>query len=238
MRKQMIQSLLVRDFGRDVTLNILNAFGNCFEDTFLSINDLINNVLDRYERYQRGDYTAPPPPEPAYVTCILHLPARMVTLTPHSRCRVQKSLIDFDFDQAIGGSSGADPASNVHTSAVDDLSSLFGGGPSAAAPSAPPTFASLIQPAAVPTTSLSNNTSTSTTSNGWGANVFAPSQPASPFGGGNGYGGIALGSGTLSPMRPGSSAANYTSPPAVAPGAANTGQQANKDPFADLAGLF
>jgi len=67
-------------------------------DTFLSINDLINNVLDRYERYQKGDYTAPPAQEPAQ----------------------RLDLIDFDLDQGPPSSSGT-------TNPIDDLASLFGG---------------------------------------------------------------------------------------------------------------
>ncbi|KDQ11558.1 hypothetical protein BOTBODRAFT_114262 [Botryobasidium botryosum FD-172 SS1] len=52
-------------------------------DTFLSINDLINNVLDRYERYQRGDFTAAPAPEPSYVIPSYHrAPACLLTHLP------------------------------------------------------------------------------------------------------------------------------------------------------------
>ncbi|KAF9508652.1 hypothetical protein BS47DRAFT_1302604 [Hydnum rufescens UP504] len=53
-------------------------------DTFLSINDLINNVLERYERYQKGDYSQPQPPETTLVSFypgVLSHPSLRITLT-------------------------------------------------------------------------------------------------------------------------------------------------------------
>jgi len=186
-------------------------------DTFLSINDLINNVLDRYERYQRGDYSAPPPPEPA----------------------AKSDLIDFDLDQ---GTSGSAP---IPTAPADDLASLFGGGPSAPAPT----------PSSAPVPPGYSSTPLYGTSNGqpgWSAgSAFSPSTPSSPFGaggaatgnGGSGLdgqgvmGGISLpmGSRAMSPMAPPSSASPLGG---SSVGGTSGQQQAKKDPFADLAGLF
>jgi len=226
-------------------------------DTFLSINDLINNVLDRYERYQKGDFTAAPQPEPSGPT----------------------NLIDFDADQGLTGTSGQ--SSNP----VDDLESLFGGGPSS---STSPLSSSQQQPLGAislgmgtPTLQSHTNPSTSffsqqpivptpptspkplgQTSTGgslWNNPAFGgvarstpPPLSASPaFGGsastmgvgmgfnrnpqptlGNGSGVGMMGMQTPMSFTQPTPTTSSPAPPATQP------SQAKKDPFADLEGLF
>ncbi|KIY71548.1 VHS-domain-containing protein [Cylindrobasidium torrendii FP15055 ss-10] len=81
-------------------------------DTFLQMNDLLNNSLERYEAYKRGDYTAAANPVPREFA------------QPQS----DLSLIDFD-----DGSSGA-AAPLPPSSGTDDLAGLFGSSQS------PPTY--------------------------------------------------------------------------------------------------
>lgn len=205
-------------------------------DTFLSINDLINNVLDRYERYQKGDFSAAPQAEPASAS----------------------NLIDFDGEQS--GSANA-------TSVVDDLESLFGGGPSTssqpqqqaislgspspAQPSRlPNSFFQQQTPAFAPITAAQSQSLWNSNALGGLQQQQAPSySPASsspapgssfnpagfgspqsrspvPFAGGSNGLGQAFAAQPLSPS------------PAPAPAPAAQPTQAKKDPFADLEGLF
>ncbi|KAH7338476.1 VHS domain-containing protein [Rhizoctonia solani] len=43
-------------------------------DTFLHMNDMINNVLDRYDRFQKGDYSATVEPTPSTSTAAVYVP--------------------------------------------------------------------------------------------------------------------------------------------------------------------
>jgi len=205
-------------------------------DTFLSINDLINNVLDRYERYQNGDFSAAPQLEPSGPT----------------------NLIDFDADQGLTGASGQ--SSNP----VDDLESLFGGGPSSSSSSAQQTHGAISlgmsSPSSPPQSSFSpapqgvapkpplgagslwNNPA-------FGGMSMGSSTPP-PLSGSPAFGGSATSMGMNMPRAPqhqpmGSGSGNgamgmqapmsMSSTPAPP---AQPSQPAKKDPFADLEGLF
>ncbi|CAE6418919.1 hypothetical protein ACGC1H_006157 [Rhizoctonia solani] len=198
-------------------------------DTFLHINDMINNVLERYDRFQKGDYSATAEPTPSTSN----------TTAP------KDNLIDFfgDDDTAaapVGAQSGP----------VNDLDGLFG--PSTAAPTASSSSAPPPQTDARANIMAAFNQSQPQAPyfNQFGAQPFhspsptqfgAPAQAAasphfgrgtgSPFGGTatptsqSQHGGIML----PATPRPGSAAPAAPPPPQ---------QQGAKDPFADLAGLF
>lgn len=83
-----------------------------FPETFLHINDQINTVLDRYEAFKRGDYTAAANPIPKELA---------------GSAAQGLSLIDFD-DSAPPAGSGAEAAGGAST--IDELASLFGPGAS------------------------------------------------------------------------------------------------------------
>ena len=74
-------------------------------NTFLEINDQINSVLNRYESYKKGDYTAAANPIPPEVTAAAQ----------------NDSLIDFD-----DAPPAAPAQSNQQHPPLDDLASLFG----------------------------------------------------------------------------------------------------------------
>ncbi|SCZ97205.1 BZ3500_MvSof-1268-A1-R1_Chr4-2g07059 [Microbotryum saponariae] len=81
-------------------------------DRLLMMNDLINNILKRYESFKAGDRTAVAEIDPA--------------LGPSGgkqSKKVETSLIDFDFDEPRAGASNASPASS---NPMDDLSALSG----------------------------------------------------------------------------------------------------------------
>jgi len=204
-------------------------------DTFLHINDMINNVLDRYERYQKGDYTA------------------VVEQTPSTTGAAPKNdLIDFFGDDNASAGAGQ-PAAGP----ANDLDGLFGPSTSAPVPSGSPPpsadprasiMAAFSQPPVQPQTQQFGQFGgaapayTPNLFGGPGANQFGgPSQFAggsgtqSPFGGSStpgGHGQGQFGGGIMLPTtpRPGSAAAVQAQP--------QTQQQGAKDPFADLAGLF
>ncbi|KAJ1304989.1 hypothetical protein OPQ81_000032 [Rhizoctonia solani] len=199
-------------------------------DTFLHMNDMINNVLERYDRFQKGDYSVTAEPAPSTST----------SAAP------KDNLIDFfgDEDTAAApppGSSG--PAS--------DLEGLFGPlttAPAASSSSPPPQSnarANIMaafnqpQPQTIHSNQFGVQTFHSPTPSQFGTPAQAAAAPhfgggtASPFGGTatptsqSQFGGIML---PVTP-RPGSAA------PAVLP-SQQPQQQGAKDPFADLAGLF
>jgi len=84
-------------------------------DTFLQINDQINTVLNRYEAFQKGDYSFSSNPIPAELG--------------GSSTKNDLSLIDLD-DSA--------PSNGGLTSGVDDLASLFGSALPTSSTSPPP----------------------------------------------------------------------------------------------------
>ncbi|KAI0746834.1 VHS domain-containing protein [Daedaleopsis nitida] len=91
-------------------------------DTYLQINDQINTVLNRYESYKKGDFTAAANPIP---------PEFSNGAGPSTSQSV--SLIDFDDTP----SQSAPSASSA--GGIDELASLFGPGPaSASAPNVSP----------------------------------------------------------------------------------------------------
>ena len=61
MQKRRIQSLLVNHFHFPLSA-ITNLL--CLA-VFLQINDQINNTLDRYDAYKKGDYAAAANPIPS-----------------------------------------------------------------------------------------------------------------------------------------------------------------------------
>ncbi|KAI0693932.1 VHS domain-containing protein [Cerioporus squamosus] len=86
-------------------------------DTYLQINDQINTVLNRYESYKKGDYTAaanPIPPE----------------LSNGAGPSGSQSVSLIDFDDAPSQSQSAAPVGSA--GGIDELASLFG--PSTTAP--------------------------------------------------------------------------------------------------------
>lgn len=88
-------------------------------DTYLQTNDQINNVLERYEAFKRGE--TPPASIPAEL-----LPGKNEAL----------SLIDFDEGPSQPGSSSGVGSSN---NATDDLAALFGSTSLASGPTMPST---------------------------------------------------------------------------------------------------
>ncbi|KAG8767785.1 hypothetical protein FRC12_006048 [Ceratobasidium sp. 428] len=191
-------------------------------DTFLHMNDMINNVLERYERYQKGDYTA------------------VVEQTPSAAGAAPKSdLIDFFGEDSAATAAPSNPA--------NDLDGLFGPASTSATattPSPPP--AQHADPRASimaafnqqPTHAFNPQPAQPQFGQfGTGAGVFGGSGTSSPFGsstpgtqGQNQFGG-----GIMLPTTPRPSSAAPSAPPAAPP--QQQGQGA-KDPFADLAGLF
>jgi len=100
-------------------------------DRLLMMNDLINNVLNRYEAFKKGDRSATAEIDPAFA------PGTQTSATAKAKAAAaQVSLIDFDFDE------GPSPAAaSTSTNPIDDLSGLgaLSLGPSSPSSSAPPT---------------------------------------------------------------------------------------------------
>ncbi|KAG9124409.1 hypothetical protein FRC07_011723 [Ceratobasidium sp. 392] len=194
-------------------------------DTFLHINDMINNVLDRYERYQKGDYTA------------------VVEQTPSASGAAPKSdLIDFFGDDSATAAAPSNPA--------NDLDGLFG--PVSSTTSAPsPAPAQHADPRASIMAAFNQQPMQASQpqfgqfggASSFGGINLGENRTNSPFGsstpGGQGQSQF-IGGGIMLPTtpRPGSAApSGSTHPPPTAPPQQQQGQGA-KDPFADLAGLF
>ncbi|CAE6488598.1 unnamed protein product [Rhizoctonia solani] len=196
-------------------------------DTFLHMNDMINNVLERYDRFQKGDYSAAAEPTPS----------TSATAAP------KDNLIDFfGDDDAAAAPAPSGPA--------NDLEGLFG--PSTTAPTASSSASPPPQSDARANILAAFNQPQPQASqfNQFGAQQFQSPSPtqfgvsaqaaphfgrgsASPFGGAatptsqSQFGSIML----PSTPRPGSAAPAAPPPP-------QQQQQGAKDPFADLAGLF
>jgi hypothetical protein len=73
-------------------------------DTFLQINDQINTVIERYEAFKKGDYTAAANPIPSELSSNIQ----------------GTSLIDFDDGSAAGGTEGTNASGGIN-----DLAGLF-----------------------------------------------------------------------------------------------------------------
>lgn len=197
-------------------------------DTFLQINDQINTVLARYEAFKKGDYTAAANPIPA-------------ELSNNSRTQ-QESLIDFD-DEPPTSNTGAG------TGGISDLAGLFAT-PAPPAVSQQQAFSSppITTHSPVPTTAYNAN-------NGFGGlqlggGTSSPFQYQQPQQSTTPPAAIRL---PTSPT-PQQSSTPVQTPPSmfggVSAGMMNSQrklsqpqpqpqqQQQNKDPFADLAGLF
>ncbi|KAL5532178.1 GGA2 [Sanghuangporus sanghuang] len=170
-------------------------------DIFLQMNDQINSVLNRYEAFKKGDYTAARNPVPAELT---------------STSRTQDtSLIDFD-DQLDQAANSNNPA--------DDLASLFG--PSKSATSAPTPQSSFHQqpqqqhhPGVTiqqPTASLSGPASNGA-SNAL-ADLFSTPSPSPSQGGHGGMGSISL------PWSPGPGPSTQPQPTSPTPTSTSTFQ--------------
>ncbi|KAG9009788.1 hypothetical protein FRB90_008138 [Tulasnella sp. 427] len=248
-------------------------------ETFLHMNDLLNGVLDRYERYKKGDYSV-----------------QAVQTHPHSSAPVKNDLINFmDDDGPSTATSGPGAATGSGKSAADDLAELFGPPSTSSAPSAPTVSSfSLLAATSQPQPSFP--------SAGYGFNAQQqpqrPQQPtttffSNPAFGGNSFGGVSnvpfgtstpppgasTGAGALggialpttpnrsiTPVAPSGSGFNtgrgtpsmgqqlqqqqqqqassafgfglQPQPAQQQQPPSNQNQQAKKDPFADLAGLF
>ncbi|CAE6417104.1 unnamed protein product [Rhizoctonia solani] len=202
-------------------------------DTFLHINDMMNNVLERYDRFQKGDYSATMEPTPSTSTA----------------AAPKDNLIDF-----FGDDDSANAPAPAPSGPGNDLDGLFGPSTSAPATSSsasppPPSDARANIMAAFnqhqPQTQQFNQFGTSMfhspSPTQFGAPVQAAVPPpqygggtASPFGGTatptSQFGGIML----PTTPRPGSAAPATSQPPQQQ----QQQQQGAKDPFADLAGLF
>ncbi|KDN33345.1 hypothetical protein RSAG8_13562, partial [Rhizoctonia solani AG-8 WAC10335] len=196
-------------------------------DTFLHMNDMINNVLERYDRFQKGDYSATAEPTPSTSN----------TAAP------KDNLIDFFGDGDTGSATAAAPSGPAN-----DLDGLFGPStvaPTTSSPTSPPPqsdaraniMAAFNQPQSQ--APYFNHQFHSPSPTQFGAPAQAAASPhfgggsASPFGGAatptskSQFGGIML----PATPRPGSAAHAAPPPP-------QQQQQGAKDPFADLAGLF
>ncbi|GAA5855408.1 hypothetical protein JCM9279_006473 [Rhodotorula babjevae] len=188
-------------------------------DRLLLINDLINQVLKRYDAFKAGDRTATADIDPA-----------LASGQPGAKARSQAkqvSLIDFDDDDAFSAPAPGTPglavggtASAAATNPLDDLASLsLGGAPAAAssgtnslfdlgaafgAPAPAPASAAPSAPAARPAQvgggSFFSNPAYGNGGSGGGSAASgmggaAAARTASPFGGGSGgLGSISLGS--------------------------------------------
>ncbi|CEL63503.1 putative ADP-ribosylation factor-binding protein C25H2,16c OS=Schizosaccharomyces pombe (strain 972 / ATCC 24843) GN=SPBC25H2.16c PE=1 SV=1 [Rhizoctonia solani AG-1 IB] len=196
-------------------------------DTFLHMNDMINNVTERYERFQKGDYSATIESDPST-----------------SSATVPKdNLIDF-----FGDDDTATTAASASSAPANDLDGIFG--PSAvvsstSSPASPPPtnaraniMAAFNQPQASHVSQFGAPQFHSPAPTQFGAPTQTAahlgSGAASPFGGAgtptsqSQFGGIML----PTTPRPGSAAPSAPSSSQPPP------QQGAKDPFADLAGLF
>ncbi|KAG8935579.1 hypothetical protein FRC02_007507 [Tulasnella sp. 418] len=216
-------------------------------DTFLNINDLINNVLDRYERYKKGDYSEPVQPEA-------------------SSSSSKNDLIDLDlFDGSSSNNNAPGQSASTPGNVTDDLAELFGPPTTSNAP-APSTFNFLAstQGAAksstpTPTFSFGQHPTSMNSSFGLTSANTHPGTSNSPAPN-HLLGGIALpitpnhprsmtpqsGSGFTPVSQPNfgapqsTSMANPITPSTQPPAQQNQSQSASKgkDPFADLVGLF
>ncbi|CAE7143685.1 unnamed protein product [Rhizoctonia solani] len=198
-------------------------------DTFLHMNDMMNNVLERYDRFQKGDYSALAEP----------------TSSTSNTTAPKDNLIDF-----FGEDDTASAPAPVPSGPANDLDGLFG--PSTSAPAAsssasPPPQSDArtnimaafnqSQPQAPYFNQFGAQPLYSPSPAQFGAHAHAAAAPhfgggtASPFGGKatptSQFGGIML----PTTPRPGSAAPAAPPPPPQQ-------QQGAKDPFADLAGLF
>lgn len=99
------------------------------------MNDLINNVLERYERYKQGDYSAQPVAQTA----------------GGSGGGAKTDLINFDMDDSsASNAAGSGAPATGGTSGIDDLAELFGPPATSAAPPTVSTFNLFGPPAAPP----------------------------------------------------------------------------------------
>jgi len=191
-------------------------------DTFLQINDQINTVLNRYEAFQKGDYSFSSNPIPAELG--------------GSSAKNNLSLIDFD-DSA--------PSNSGSAGGVNDLAGLFGSEPPTESarvlppsvnnatrppmssqpisPQLPQQFGSIMLPG-TPKPSGSAGASRIGSPNYFGqGSISAPGMATS-----------GMGMGSMSPQPP----PQQTQQQQKQPGAPTTSQAQGKDPFADLVGLF
>ncbi|KIM86588.1 hypothetical protein PILCRDRAFT_815824 [Piloderma croceum F 1598] len=196
-------------------------------DTFLQINDQINTVLNRYEAFQKGDYSFSSNPIPAELG--------------GSSAKNDSSLIDLD-DSApsVGGLTGG----------VDDLASLFGSALPTSSVSPPPLPPGVNNATRPP---ISSHTYSPQQQPQFGS-IMLPGTPkpesarASRAGSPNSFGNangarsgmgmnnasMGMGMGSTSPQQ------QIPQPPQQQAGSSTSSinQAPGKDPFADLVGLF
>ncbi|KAG0144886.1 hypothetical protein CROQUDRAFT_46614 [Cronartium quercuum f. sp. fusiforme G11] len=210
-------------------------------DRLLLINDLTNNVLNRYTSFKAGDFSATAEINPAF--------AGKDTATAKSQAK-EVSLIDFDEPEQTPQPAAATATSTSTTSGIDLVDGLFGSisftdtnsGPIAGSSTStlpppnlfydpnpsfttgprtqPPSATSLISPSILSIPSARPSS--------WGAG-----QPLSPAPSSNSLrSGVPSGAITLNNH---GSASPHSGPNSAVTLNNNT---TNKDPFADLAGLF
>ncbi|KAG9037835.1 hypothetical protein FS837_001360 [Tulasnella sp. UAMH 9824] len=143
-------------------------------ETFLHMNDLLNGVLDRYERYKKGDYSV-----------------QALQTQPPSTAPPKNDLINFMDDDGPSSSTGG-PGAATGKSAADDLAELFGPPSTSSAPSVPAVSSfSLLAASSQPQSTFP--------SAGYSFNGAPPLQQQQPtttffsnpaFGGNNSFGGV------------------------------------------------
>ncbi|GAA5899502.1 hypothetical protein JCM8208_000576 [Rhodotorula glutinis] len=234
-------------------------------DRLLLINDLINQILKRYDAFKAGDRTATADIDPA-----------LASGQPGAKARSQAqqvSLIDFDDDDAfsapapgtpglaVGGAS-ASASTSTSSNPLDDLASLsLGGAPAASSGSnslfdlgaafgAPtPSSAAPAPPAASRPTQVGGGSFFSNPAYGNGGAGTASStggaaRTASPFGGGSGgLGSISLGTpagaaGMAAISRAGAGGMGVGASPPLPPVPPKQQAPPKQDAFADLLGDF
>ena len=136
-------------------------------DTYLQINDQINTVLNRYEAYKKGDYSAAANPIPPELSNGGGGPSGSQSM----------SLIDFDdtpsqASNAAGGAGG-----------INDLADLFGSGPAAATPQ-PQAQSQTAPPPGYPGFNMGQGYGAPMTAMNMGMN-FSSSHPVTPAAGFN-----------------------------------------------------
>ena len=114
MQKRMIQTRYVRGF-----IYTLVCETDVFRAAFLQINDQINNVMQRYEAFKRGDYEAGSNPVPPELACVPFF-AVSTSSSLFSSDPAPSSLIDLLGDETEAS------ANQATTGPEDELAGLFG----------------------------------------------------------------------------------------------------------------
>lgn len=233
-------------------MNTFLTFFPCI-DTFLQINDQINTVLNRYEAFKKGDYVTSSNPIPAELSSGATQNLSLIDLDDSASSSSNPVSLGLGPDDLVGLFTTPPAPSNRPTPVIPagppmggrppmqpyaspmpsngngyGMSMLMGGAPGMSRPTISPPSLSATPPASImlPGTPGANTS----TPNYFGGNGYTARGPVAK-GGGMGMGASASSSSTLpvmQPQQPYPPSANAAAPP----------QTQNKDPFADLAGLF